>query len=825
MNQNSADTSIKNQESDHSKLALAQFNSGHYKESIALYKQLLSGTDTDSDPHHQQIALCYWLRALSFAERDMYKEAIVLWENQRQHIQPPYNGYDHYISWLIQISDQKKIHNHLQQLSPQQLDKEFPQLSAFLGSLLITSHPQLQQLLPQDSNLIIHLKAVQLALESFHNKDFETTNSALKQIPFRSAFRDFRTVLKAVISIPTSPTEASSLLSKVPTSSPYAKAATILLAYHHNGSALIKELFPLSHKQTKIICDTKGLSKTQFKFVDAMTRHNPPFSDKIKFNLVIQYQSLCGTSIAQSYCQALLATYPAGKRDYKKSFSSSDNFEDNRVKALIYEEKNDIYEAEIHWRKCISLLSNEEKEGNNIKIALIFRHIAEFLADYEKTECLIESLDYDADDHSCYLKILQFYSQEDDEENFKHWLGQAIEKFPQDTEILNLAIQTAMANKTYKKANQYASKLLKIDPVNTFAKQILATSHLEHARYLIKSKKLHLVDKEIQQVEKLKLGRSVTDQAKLIRGLFFFANKDKKQGLKEITQALNTLNSNPVNSHFQATIEALLTGLPVATLLRELPPIKEYLLSDQEFSLFIQKLKQYGQEETDQENLHKALEKIKATIKNSITQQDYKEEQMLVFCEILHSINHFELLRHCSKISLSKWEKPIWAYYWVLSETNGDPADCTLSHVLRLEPFQEQARQDKSHRALHLINKYLDEYYQIYPERNMGFLDGFLNMEQEEIAPQDPLEELFDHIPEKTLLACFKKVESLARKMSPEQLVEEVIRETGATDSIILTMQKKPDFFTALMIVKAANSLKLDIDTDYIDVFDVFNAT
>jgi len=823
MNQNSADTSIKSQESDLSKLALAQFNSGHYKESIALYKQLLS--DTDSAHQHQQIALCYWLRALSFAKRDMYKEAIVLWENQSQHIQPPYNGCDHYISWLIQINDQKKIHTHLRQLSSEQLDKDFPQLSSFLGSLIITSHPQLQQLLPQDSNLIVHLQIVQSALESFHNRNFEATNSVLKKIPFRSAFRDFRTLLKAAISMSTSPTEASSLLSKIPTSSPYAKAAAMLLAYHYNGSSLIQELFPFNHKQTKTICDIKGLSKKQFKFVDALTRHNPPLPDKIKFNLVIQHQSLYGTSIAQDYCQALLATYPAGKRDYKKSFSSPDNFEENRIKALIYEEKNDIYEAETHWRKCISLLSNEEKEANNIKIALIFRHIAEFLADYEETECLIESLDYDTDDHSCYLKILQFYSQEDDEENFKYWLGQAIERFPQDTEVLNLAIQTAMANKTYKKANQYASKLLKIDPVNTFAKQILATSHLEHARHLIKNKKFHLVDKEIQQVEKFKLGKSVTDQAKLIRGLLCFANQDKKQGLQEITQSLNTLNSNPVNSHFQATMEALLTGLPVATLLRELPPIKDYLLSDQEFSLFIQKLKQYEKEEADQEKLNKALEKIKASIKKSVTQQDYKEAQMLVFCETLDSINHFELLRHCSKISLSKWKKPIWAYYWVLSETNGNPANCTLSHVLRLEPFQEQARQDKAHRALHLINTYLDEYYRIYPHRNMGFLDHVLNMEQEEVAPQDPLEELFDHIPEKTMLACFKKLESLARKTSPEQLVEEVVRETGVTDSIILAMQIDPDFFTALMIVKAANHLKLDIDTDYADVFEVFNIT
>jgi two-component SAPR family response regulator len=50
---------------------------------------------------------------------------------------------------------------------------------------------------------------------------------------------------------------------------------------------------------------------------------------------------------------------------------------------------------------------------------------------------------------------------------------------------LTQAVKAATNNKTYKKASQYATKILKIDPLNTFAKQTLFSSYLAHARRII----------------------------------------------------------------------------------------------------------------------------------------------------------------------------------------------------------------------------------------------------------------------------------------------------------------------------------------------------
>ena len=150
------------------------------------------------------------------------------------------------------------------------------------------------------------------------------------------------------------------------------------------------------------------------------------------------------------------------------------------------------------------------------------RHIAAHQETPEEAiTWLMDSLDHDPDDRESYVKILQYFErQEQETDTYKEWLDKSIKKFPNDVEILGLAIKAATRNKAFKKATQYAQALLKIDPVNTFAKQVLFTSHLAHARKLIKSKKFHLVEKEIQQAEQITDRQTLPDIGAVNAGIF-----------------------------------------------------------------------------------------------------------------------------------------------------------------------------------------------------------------------------------------------------------------------------------------------------------------
>ncbi len=804
--------------------ALSQLTAGHYKEAISLYKKLLQASDNEE--WMQQIAYCYRHRALSFAARGMVKEAVVLWENHCQYTQPPFEAYDHYIIWLIESKNQLKIQASLQQLSVQQVDKHYPELAAVLGLLMITEHPEFQQLLPQDSALIKHFNIAQMALEAYQDNKQEKASEALKQLPYRSAFRDFRTLLNAVLVIPTEIEHGKSFLTKISVNSPYIQVARLVDASCQEGSALAEALQNFNYKQRKIIGEIKGLKKKQLELIDQLIRQKDRWSDKVKFNLAIQYKSLFGSELAQQFCQAILVDYPAGRRDFNKKFSSINKFEENRQKALARERDHNGYEAEYFWKQCISILINEGAD-NGLKIALILRHIAGQQEDLEeRIELLIESLEYDPEDRDSYLKILHYSSQQQETaKEYKTWLKKAVENFPQDIDILTLAVKTATGNKTYKKASQYALKILKIDPLNTFAKQVLFSSYLAHARQLIQNKKYQLVEKEIQQAEKLNIGKVYTLQTQLMWGVLCFVDQDKNQGLSMIVESLNKLNNDPVNAHFQAAMEAQLTGLPMATVLRELPPFKDHLLSSQELTQFIQQLKQYAGEGDNQEFIHKALEKIKPALKKSVLEQDYDESLILSLSETMDRLNYFELLRHCVKVALLKWNTAIWVYYKVYAETNGIPERCSQVNITRLETMREQTMQDKDLRVVVLIDNFLDRYYQIHPERNMGFLDGLFGGAddfEEEYLDDNPMEQLFDHLPEKTLIKLDKKLASLLKKTSPEMLIQQLHKVIGDDEKIMSAMMLNPDLFSALLMLRAADELGIDIDVTVGEVLECF---
>ena len=793
-----------------------------YKEAIKLYKKLLQ--DTANQVYRDNLAYCYVQRAIGFAAKGMYPEALALRENHIAFAQPPYAAQDQYIVWQIQCSSAEKIAASLKQLSAQQLDKQYPALASVLGFLMLTKHPEFEQLLAQDSALIAHFKIIQTALQAFRDNRIDTFNEALKQLPYRSAFRDFRTLCGAITALSGSSTQAQTLLSKIPANSPYAQFAKLLHACTKEGAELAYELVKLNHQQDRFIAEIKDLSKKQLDFIQHFSRQYEQLSDKVEFNLAIQYKDLIGVDTAQPFCQTLLASYPAGNKDFIKHFGEPSEFEENRVKALLCEQDNNLYDADYYWKQCIAILENNVAK-NALQIALILQRMATREPEADKrTELLIQSVQYDPDNRNTYLQIIHHYSQQKTAKDYKFWLNKTLEKFPQDVEVLTQEVKAATQNKTYKKASQYANKILGIDPLNTFAKQTLFSSHLAHARRLMRDKNFSLVAKEMSKAEQLNAGKVYQRQLQLMHALLYFAAEDKQQGLQKITTALADLHADPVNIHFQAGVETMLNGLPVATVLRELPEIKEHLLSKQELTELIQQLKLYAVDSDNWEYVHKALDKIKAPLKKSISEQAYAEELMLSLCQVLDSLDHFELLRHIARVAQAQWNKPIWTYYRVYADNNGEAEDYSYWEVQRLQNAHEQATENKDYPTAMLIDKLLDSYFEAHPERDMGFLEGLFGDSSGAMSDEfeGPLDALFGHLPDRVMIDLNNKSESLVKKMTPEKLSQELAQQVGGDKLLFMAMMVNPDVFSALMILRAADELSIEIDTDIEDVIEVF---
>ena len=800
--------------------ALSRFNSGKYREAIGLYKKLLR--DSDNSNWRAQLADCYLQRALGFAAKGMYKEAVVLWENYRESAQPPYKALDHYLAWLLNTRQFPLFRKTLQQLTARQLDRDYRELAGWLGLLIIAGHPEFQQDLPEDSIFAAHLQIAQTALQACANNDPEAVEAALKQLPHRSAFRDFRTLLKAALLTAKAPQQAQALLDRIVPASPYAQSARLLYACTCSGAALAQEMTYFTPKQRRMLGAIKGLNKKQLELLEQLAKYRDRLNDKARFDLAIRYQVLFGEELAEDFCRALLRTYPAGRRDFRKHFGGLGEFQENRMQALACERNDQIVDAVQHWEQCLRALREEPDEGG-LQSSLILRHIADMQMPPDSTLYLKRSLEFDPDDKDSYLQILRDYEADPDSAgDYKTWLNRALQKFPGDIDVLTLGLQSAVRHKTYKKATQYGKKILQRDPLHALARELLFSSHLALARQQMLGKKYHLVAREIDLAEELHPGKSQHLQAQLLRGCLSFATGDKKAGLQQIAETLGRLHEDPVNATFHAVMEALATGLPVATILRELPPLKGHLLSAQELSRLIGQIEQYARIDGTQKNLHKALDKVKAAVKKSL-QQGFPEDLLLSWCQTMDRIQHFELLRHVVKQIKNGWQKPIWTYYRIYSESNGDPEKCSYQDVVTLEHKQQQAKEEGDQRAQVLIGDYLDRCQVLRPQGGMGFFDDLFGFDDDDEEFDDPMEDLFGHLPDDVLKRINVKMASLMNNVTPEMMALKLADIVGSKENILMSVMREPEFFSALILLYAADELGIDTGVSVDEVLDYFD--
>jgi hypothetical protein len=272
-------------------------------------------------------------------------------------------------------------------------------------------------------------------------------------------------------------------------------------------------------------------------------------------------------------------------------------------------------------------------------------------------------------------------------------------------------------------------------------------------------------------------------------------------------------NGGLFNTHFYVSMEALLLNLPVAPLLKILPPLpKDYLLSQQEIVQLIQLIQQYADDESANETLlHKALEKVKAIIKQSF-KQSFNEETLLTFCQCLDTIRHFELLRACVKIAQPLWDNPIWMYYRVYSEANGNAANCSDINSYRLQESLKIAQEQKDQRATAMIGKFLDQYHQSRRSSVFNIFDSLFGGNDDD-QDYDPIDELFGHLPDDLFDQLEKKTVEITKKTPPERMLKILATDYLSNNVTLLRnlLNDEPEAFFSFLMLKAADDLGLDI--------------
>ena len=645
---------------------------GRYKDAVDAYKRLMK--KEPGETWREPLAQAYLGRAKSLADKFMYKEALVIWEH-RAHL-----GFDDesglYIGWLFLAGRPGKALNHYQACKDTLKRADVEQIEAILASRLLVANTSDLEGLTEEAPSVRQYAHIQAVISAYCRSDDEQLASLLKAISYRSPYRDFRTVFSALVLLPEQSQAALDILDRLAPESPFQGFANTV---RFIASKEIKKLHQLEPASQQFVTEVKGLDPQLLPLLNKLNRDAK--SPKSLFGHLLNSSKIIDKKSLQPLCLGLLTAYPAGIRQYNKSFESLSDFTIARIHALAGEQQNDLDAAVDYWGSAFRALHEAIQLDKNspllsLKAALVLRHIAELYEqmygkDYEGIEGpLLDSLDYDPDDKPTYLKMLALYQFDEEAKAYRKLLERAVKQFPDDTDILLMAVELAIERNTFKKATLLARKILKKDPINMRVRTLLIEAHLAHACKQVIGRRLDLAEKEIEEAQAMERSGFETGLVNIYRALLADKQENDAEASLQIEKACSCLGERL--GYVRLLIEAERFGLP-ATRLKpyqkllkqayKAAPVKADLLA------LLKAIQQYKAE--NKKAVTQALTLVQPYLKKA-AQLGFSKEEMEMICESWKKTEHFTHLQNYVKEARKTWpDEPVFMYYQVYASSAG----------------------------------------------------------------------------------------------------------------------------------------------------------
>lgn len=692
-----------------------------YKEAIDAYKQLLK---KENNAEWQRALIhTYLLWAQAVAHKGMYKEAVVLWEN-RAKLCADKKGFDQYLFWMSYAHyDGRAARLFID--NPEHVTR---QLYVHFGALLLSGKTELAQIFPEDSELHTQYVLIKSAIQAYSQG--KETAPYLKKITFRSPYRDMRTILKTLCTIDKEPQTALQLLDKLDAESPYLQFAELIRMSVQQGSDMLSSMSKLGIPEKNFIAKLKGWDKTQLKVIAMLqTTAKREGTPKALLEVIIANRPVLGDQYSQQFCHALLPSYTTGLKMYERVFGSLSDFEKNRIAALNSERHENFLKAEKYWRLCIANILAHTP----LQAALILRHLVENAEkcetedEYDVPEDLTESLRLDPDDKESYLKLIAWYA--DDKRSYQKWVEAAIKHFPKDSETLLIAMDAAMGKKAFKKAVKFAKILLKVDPINTQARNVARTCHIAHARKLIKTKKYELARKELTQAGLFEKTHQRNGVVQINQALLELQAEGmmipllKKQTAAQRKRAtpiqINTyihdlfeealsLDQSSIRGHFRLIVEIKRQNLDPYQIRPLLSPIKKgYIPTRREILELMTLINAYFANQIT--CMADTLDDLKLYFQKAL-KLEFSQEEMLSICLCLKKVGHKLFLKKFAERALKRWSnEPAFIYYQIYAKTKENIYHVSMKDFERLQNALDEAEEQGDHRTMVMIMDLLNQ--------------------------------------------------------------------------------------------------------------------
>jgi len=690
----------------------------NFKEAVANFKQLVK---LEGDKWHEQLISAYLSRARELANKAMFKEAVIIWNNADGLRSDPLPSAE-VIAWMLNAKQFDKALT-LFFKNERQISKQNPGHWEIIGELvalkLLIEPSAIRSCIPNGSPWIKHHDAANIAFEAFVNGELEISDRALQKIPLRSAFKSFRLILKSLILWPKDREKAGRLLEKIPEISPFAELAKVA---HHctlDPATLAQKLPTLKPRQQKLLAALRGIDNSHLSL---FVRLNTMEKRATLFPLLLKHADLFPATELRACCQGLLLENRQFIAQFENQFGPLTAWKQAQISALTAERNERPDQAYVHWKRCITTLRKEPQNAEvRMKLALIHRHVADkdrqhsgVLSPKDAVSHLEKSLELDPDDKQTWIRVIKWHKQAPGNSTpYYKWVDKGVKKFPNDGAILTLAMDAAFEKKTFVKASRLGMRVLELDPINKGVRHKLINAHISHAWKQYSQRKTNLAIKEMAKTRALEQGVTGEYWGRVHEGVLALRMENTEEGLVLLKEAQKIAEPGIV-----FPLRIVLEGERRKVPDKHLKPFRDQLsrynrkkpIQNQVIEI-VNLIDCYEENCEREDTSPDYLFTLLSGYFNKAARLKYDLEPLRSICRILDDFDQFSLLKLFAQVGEKFYpDQPALTYYFIYAQSQGEISKVSSKNTQKLETALERAQQAGDFETADWITEFLDDY-------------------------------------------------------------------------------------------------------------------
>ncbi|WPL17017.1 hypothetical protein Thiowin_02002 [Thiorhodovibrio winogradskyi] len=784
--------------------ARAALDGGRWRDAMADFKELLK-RETRSD-WQQGLADAYAGRALELTAKDMLKEALAIWEN-RAALDAKAPMHPEHGSLLLRLGQSRVVIDALSGGRAEAMPAAWRDaLRAQLAARVLGGDQELREQLPADDPVRLHAEPALRALHAYCEGRDEDLRAALASIPFRSPYRDWVLLLKALPRreevAEETPKTLVAQLERVPDSSPFAPLkGAIRLAL------LPEQPFAEAARQAKpaelqVAAALRGWADGRLALWRELSQLGPAPTPRQRLKVLYRHVNELGEDWVRRKALTLVSFDGPSAKAWLRECGAPGltNWETTLVMAWEAESDRDSEPIEIadSWDACVEIVKAHTGHASappgepvfsqpRLRVALMLRRTEAVLKLLEGGQRddgddlaldlaaqLEESLNWDPDDLDTYLKLIEFHRRAGQLKDARRIVELGQKRWPRDLGLLTAAMRIALDGGAFKKATTLAKKVLEIDPINSDVRRRLIAAHFSHASKQIAQRRRDLARKELADAQAWATAEESRDQISL--GLLLL-DVGEKQLAAEAGATLKARYSERISS-LDAGVELVLScarlKIKSSDLLRLVGFKKTQGQGREDLLAALGRIRRHSDDYGSTSNdIGASLEKVLS----AAPWGDLERGELEMACDTLNRFHVHKSCQQAAEAALKQWpSEPIFLMYRFQAKYPRGFNYHNMADLHDLEEAWHRARERGDVRTAIRIEKVLPHGPPIF---GLGPMPSFFDREEDgdDDDDFDPIDDFFDG------------VGSLFDRLNPDDPIK-MLEVLGAPKSLIDNLRK-----------------------------------